>query len=139
VVFDPNQEFEDIYDRMGRLMGLAMGEPAAAAQAMAWTPAADVSETEDSYVIELELPGVSKDNIDIQMMDRELIVTGELTQTERGRLRRRTRRLGRFEYRVALPGDVNAEQVSANLSEGVLTVTVPKAEAAKPRHVAIQD
>jgi HSP20 family protein len=73
------------------------------------------------------------------MMDRELIVTGELTQTERGRLRRRTRRLGRFEYRVMLPGDVNAEQVSANLSEGVLTVMVPKAEAAKPRHVAIQD
>jgi HSP20 family protein len=72
------------------------------------------------------------------MNDNELIVTGELVQKERGRLRRRTRRVGRFEYRVVLPGDVNAEQVSANLSEGVLAITVPKAAAAKPRHVEIQ-
>ncbi|MCW2883986.1 MAG: hypothetical protein QOE54_3107 [Streptosporangiaceae bacterium] len=138
VVFDPSQEFEDIYDRMGQLMGFAVGEPAAAALVRPWTPLADVAETDDSYVIELELPGVDKDHVDIQMNDNELIVTGELVQKERGRLRRRTRRVGRFEYRVVLPGDVNAEQVSANLSEGVLAITVPKAAAAKPRHVEIQ-
>jgi HSP20 family protein len=140
VVFDPSQEFEDIYDRMGRLMGFALGEPGTPAQVAGrpWIPAADVSETDDAYVIELELPGVRKDDVDIQMNDNELVVTGELTQTERGRLRRRTRRLGRFEYRVVLPGDVNAEMVNANLSDGVLTMTVPKAAAAKPRHVEIK-
>jgi HSP20 family protein len=138
VVFDPSKEFEDIYDRMGQLMGLALGEPAAAAKPAVWTPAADVSETEEAYLVQLELPGVNKDKIDIQMVDHELIITGELTETERGRLRRRTRRYGQFEYRLVLPGDVNAESVNAQLAEGVLTVTVPKAEAAKPRHVEIK-
>jgi HSP20 family protein len=140
VVFDPSHEFEDIYDRMGKLMGFALGEPGAPAQLAGrpWTPAADVAETDESYIIELELPGVSKDKVDIEMCHNELVVTGELTQTERGRPRCRTRRSGSFEYRVALPSDVNTEQVSANLAEGVLSIAVPKAATAKPRHVQIK-
>ena len=56
---------------------------------------------------------------------------------ENGVLRRSTRRTGRFEYRAVLPGEVNAEGVNATLTDGVLTVNVPKAEAAKPRHIEI--
>ena len=55
----------------------------------------------------------------------------------KGRRHRRARRTGRFEFRTYLPGDVNADGVNAQLSDGVLTVTIPKAEAAKPHHIEI--
>jgi HSP20 family protein len=72
------------------------------------------------------------------MADRELVVSGEFKERERtGVLRRSTRRTGRFEYRAVLPGEINAEAVEATLSEGVLSVKVPKAEAAKPRRIEI--
>lgn len=72
------------------------------------------------------------------MSEREPTITGEFKERERtGVLRRSTRRTGRFEYRAVLPGEVNAEGVNATLTDGVLTVNAPKAEAAKPRHIEI--
>ncbi len=136
---DPSREFEDIYDRMGQLINMAFGDLAAGQALNApWRPLADISETDDAYVFEVELPGVSKDQLDIEINDRELIITGEVAEPkENGKRRRRSRRTGRFEFRASLPSDVNPEGVSASLSNGVLTVTIPKSEAAKPRHVEI--
>jgi len=139
---DPSREFEDIYDRMGQLMSMAFGDMAFAPAALSapWTPLADISETDDAYVIEAELPGVSRDQVNVDINDREVVISGEITEPqddEGRRRRRRARRTGRFEFRTTLPGDVNPEGVTANLNEGVLTVTVPKSEAAKPRHVEI--
>jgi len=110
-----------------------------------WTPLADISETDDAYVIEAELPGVTKDNLKVELNDRELVISGEIPMQEEEKekekekrlRRRRTRRTGRFELRTLLPGDVNPDAVTANLSDGVLTVRVPKAQAAKPRRVEI--
>jgi len=138
----PSREFEDIYDRMGQLMSMAFGDMAfapAAALSAPWTPLADISETDDAYVIEVELPGINRDQVNVNINDRELVISGEITepQDDEGRRRRRARRTGRFEFRTTLPGDVNPEGVTANLSDGVLTVTVPKSEAARPRHVEI--
>ena len=139
---DPSsREFEDIYDRMGQLMSMAFGDLAfTPAVAAPWTPLADISETDDAYLVEVELPGVNKDQVNVDVNDRELVITGEIAepQEEEGRRRRRrARRTGRFEFRTSLPGDVNPEGVSASLSDGVLTVRVPKSEAAKPRRVEI--
>jgi HSP20 family protein len=138
---NPSREFEDIYDRMGQLMSMAFGDMAFAPAALSapWTPLADISETDDAYVIEAELPGVSRDQVNVEINDREVVVSGEITepQDDEGRRRRRARRTGRFEFRTTLPGDINPEGVTANLNDGVLTVTVPKSEAAKPRHVEI--
>lgn len=133
----PFSEFEELYDRMGRLLESTIGETS---QLEAWTPLADVSETEDSYIVEAEVPGMRKDDIDIQMSGSELVIAGEIRQEERGdkRAHRRTRRYGRFEYRTALPGDMDAEQVSASLDNGVLTITVPKSDRAKPRRISIK-
>jgi HSP20 family protein len=104
-----------------------------------WMPLADVSETDDAYVVEVDLPGVNRDQIDIQVQDRELVITGEIPESEqKGRRHRRSRRTGRFEFHTYLPGDVNADGVNAQLSDGVLTVTIPKSEAAKPRHIEIK-
>ena len=137
---NPSREFEDIYDRMGQLLNLAFsGLPVQQVMAAPWTPMADLSETDDAYVIEVELPGVTKDQLNVELNDRELVISGEVPepQDEEGTRRRRARRTGRFEFRTMLPGDVNPEGVTANLSDGVLTVTVPKSETAKPRRVEI--
>jgi HSP20 family protein len=138
-VVNPTHEFEDIYDRMGQLMNVAFGlTPVDVAEAP-WVPLADVSETDDAYVVEVDLPGVNRDQIDIQVQDRELVITGEIPESEQnGRRHRRSRRTGRFEFHTYLPGDVNADGVNAQLSDGVLTVTIPKSEAAKPRHIEIK-
>jgi HSP20 family protein len=134
---NPTREFEDIYDRMGQLMNVAFGVTPAELIDLPWSPLADVSETDDAYVVQVDLPGVRKDQLQVQLQDRELIITGEIPESRRGRRHRSSRRTGRFEYRTYLPGDVNADAVRAELSDGVLTVTVPKSEAAKPRQIEI--
>jgi HSP20 family protein len=140
-MLNPTREFEDIYDRMGQLMNLAFGDLglASAAADVPWAPPADISETEEAYVIRVELPGVHKDQVDVQMQDRQLVISGEIPDTEEegGRRHRSSRRTGRFEYRAYLPGDVKPDEVRAELSDGVLTVTVPKSEAAKPHRIEI--
>ena len=138
-VVNPSREFEDIYDRMGQLMNLAFGLAPVNVAEGPWLPLADVSETDDAYVVEVDLPGANRDQIDIQVQDRELVITGEIPESEQqGRRHRRTRRTGRFEFHTYLPGDVNADSVNAQLSDGVLTVTVPKSEKTKPRHIEIK-
>ncbi|MEO3797796.1 Hsp20/alpha crystallin family protein [Nonomuraea sp. B10E15] len=133
----PMREFEDVYDRLGQLMSAALGEFAEDGPTGVWTPTADISETEDSYVVEVDVPGVKKDQIDVQLSERELIVTGQIEKHESQRRHRETRRTGRFELRTLLPGEVDAERVEARLSDGVLSITVPKAAAAKPRHIEV--
>jgi len=138
-VLDPSREFEDIYNRMGQLMNLALGDFSMVEAAdMPWAPLADLRESDDAYVVNVELPGVQKDQIDIQVQDRELTISGEIADTGDGRRHRSSRRTGRFEYRTYLPGDIKADQVSATLSDGVLNVTAPKSEAAKPRHIEVK-
>ena len=140
-VVNPSREFEDIYDRVGQLMNLAFGSlmPDTVAADLPWVPNADLSETDDAYMARVELPGVSKDQINVEIQDRELVISGEIPEPEdeEGRRHRSTRRTGRFEYRADLPGDINPEQVSARLSDGVLTVMVPKSEEAKPRRIEV--
>jgi HSP20 family protein len=138
-VYDPGREFEDIYNRMGQLMNLALGDVGMGRLVeLPWAPPADISETDDAYIIRAELPGISKDQVEAQMQDRELVISGEVKEdTGKGRRHRSSRRTGRFEYRAFLPSDIKADQVNAQLSDGVLTVTVPKSEKAKPRKIEI--
>ena len=139
-LIDPTREFEDIYDRMGQLMNFAFGDLGLARLgAGPWTPMAEVSETDEAYLVQIELPGIRKDQVDVQLLDRELVVSGEIEESENGgRRRRSSRRTGRFEYRTYLPGDIKPDQVSAQLADGVLTVTVPKSEAAKPKKIEVK-
>lgn len=127
-------EFDDLFERMSRFLGAVGAEPSAGA----WSPLADLHETDDAYVVEAELPGIAREDIDVEISDRELRITGEHKECEReGALRHSTRRAGHFEYRALLPADLKADGVTAALSDGILTVTVPKAQAAKPHHVEI--
>jgi HSP20 family protein len=82
---------------------------------------------------------VRKDQINVELNDRELVISGEIPEPseEDGPRRRRSRRTGRFEFRTVLRGEVNPDGVSANLSDGVLSVKIPKAEEAKPHRIQV--
>jgi HSP20 family protein len=135
--WNPLAEFDDLFSRMGTLLESTFGA-SPAVTGMAWAPPADISETEDAYVVEVDVPGVRSEDIDIEFSDRDLIINGEIKERERsGALRRATRRTGRFEYRAMLPGRINTEGIDATLRDGVLTVNLPKAETAKRRHIEI--
>jgi HSP20 family protein len=83
LIIDPTREFEDIYDRMGQLMNFAFGDLGLARLGGGpWTPLAEVSETDDAYLVRVELPGIRKDQVDVQLMDRELIVSGDIKESE---------------------------------------------------------
>lgn len=103
----------------------------------AWAPAADVRETDEEYVVEIEVPGVKRDDISVDLADGVLTVSGEVTERE-GHFRRRTRRTGQFRYAATLPEDVDTEQVGAELADGVLTVRVPKRPENAPRRIEIR-
>lgn len=103
-----------------------------------FTPLADVEETADAYVVEVELPGVARDDVDIEIAGRRLSVRGERKEKERiGILRKRERTVGRFAHEVTLPGDVDEDGVEAHLDDGVLTVRLPKPERERPRRITI--
>ena len=105
----------------------------------AFTPLADVEETGDAYTVEIELAGVKKDDLDIEIAGRRLSVSGERKERERvGILRRRERTVGRFHYEVILPGEVEEDGVEAHLDEGVLTVRLPKPASERPRRIEVR-
>ena len=102
------------------------------------TPLADLTETDEAYVGEIEVPGVNRKDLTVEVAGTELRVTGEFVEKEKiGWLRHRTRRIGQFAYRTTLRGDIDTEHITANLAQGVLTVQVPKTEAAKPRRITV--
>ena len=132
----PWAEFSELYEQMGKLLSDAFTGLDRAAGG--WRPAADVEETDDAYLVELELPGVKQDDISVELSGGELAVTGEVKERQRvGLLRSRTRRIGRFDYRLSLPTDIEEDQVSASMSNGVLTVRAAKTAKARPRKIPI--
>jgi HSP20 family protein len=132
--WDPFREMDELYQQMNHLLESGVATDGATR----WVPAADIEETDDAYTIEMELPGVRQDDVDIEVNGRELTVSGEIKEKERaGILRRRTRKVGEFSYSVTLPMEIDADSVNADLKDGVLTIRVPKSQRNKPRHVTI--
>jgi HSP20 family protein len=129
----------DPLERMRALLDQTLGGEIASLldDVRTWTPPVDIEETEDAYVIEAEVPGIKREDINIELEGNELFVYGEVKQRE-GRFRRRTRRVGRFELRVFLPEGINGEGVDANLDHGVLTVRVPKSAKAQRRKIDVK-
>lgn len=135
--WNPFWEFESLYSQMGQLMNSPFGQ--FNETVIGWSPLADLSETEDTYSIDIDLPGVNQEDIDIQLHGNLFTVSGELKQKERkGLLRHRTRRVGQFHYQVQLPDKVDGDKVEAELNDGVLSVTIPKSETSKPKRITIK-
>jgi HSP20 family protein len=110
--------------------------PLAAPQAIASTPMA-IWEDENSYHIEMDAPGMTENDIDISIQNGDLIIRGE-RRRERNEHGYDTRNYGRFEQRISLPTGARAETADAKLTKGVLSLTFPKGEEAKPRRIIIQ-
>lgn len=105
-----------------------------------WTPPVDIQETEEGYKLQAELPGLTKEDIQITLENNVLRLSGERTfekDVKKESYHRIERTYGNFTRSFALPHQVNAEGVQAAFENGVLTVTVPKAEQAKPRKITI--
>jgi HSP20 family protein len=121
--WDPFSEFEDMWSRMGRLLEQAAAPTAASG---VWMPTAEEEEAENAYVVRAELPGVPAESIDIEVEGDELSITGELSEERRGKVL--SRRTGRFAYRTSLPAGTDSDSIEADLTDGVLTVRIPKTE-----------
>jgi HSP20 family protein len=140
--WEPMRDFEQVTERMRRMLDETFGGfgwPSFLGERSMWSPPVDIEETDDSYVVEAELPSVKRDDVDIELVGNDLQITGEIKERDRkGTLRRQTRRTGRFAYRVTLPSQVDAENVDANLADGVLTVRVPKSQRDQRRRIEIK-
>src|ERR1700730_52598 len=132
--WDPLHELHDLQQKLAEVFqtwpGLDGGPD------IDFSPPVDVEETDDAFVVELELPGGKKGDLHIELVGRRLVVSGERKEKERkGIVRRRTRAVGTFRYEIMLPSAVDDEGVSASLSDGVLAIRVPKTTAARPRQI----
>ena len=106
----------------------------------AWTPAVDVFEDKDAVKIVAELPGVKPEDVKISLENQTLTVRGEKKQVaeeKTERVHRYERTYGSFTRRFTLPSTVDADRIEAKAEHGVLSLTIPKAEKAKPRSIAI--
>jgi HSP20 family protein len=116
-----------------RLFDFATTELSAAA---GWAPPLDLYENDESYVATVELPGLKSEDISIDLQDGVLTLSGERKAETEGAFRHE-RPSGKFTRRVELPNRVDNQRVTAAYRDGILTVTLPKAEEAKPRKISV--
>jgi HSP20 family protein len=138
-VKDPFEELNRVRRQMDRIMESFPDRPASPFSAGVF-PAINLTEDEDNFYLRAELPGVKSEDVDIQATPRNLTLSGERRldpQDESARYHRREREAGKFSRAFAMPREIDPGRVEARLSSGILTVRVPKAEAAKPRKIQI--
>jgi HSP20 family protein len=114
--------------------------PAAETGPAGWRPTVDLRETEDAFVLDAELPGMTKDDIELTFEEGVFTLSGERKSEEAAEgkgYRHLERRFGSFSRSFTLPRDVAGDKVKAAFENGLLTVTVPKKEQAKPRTIKI--
>lgn len=139
--WDPFRDLMGIQNEMNRLFGRTYGGDMGESARGAWTPALDVYETKENFVITMELPGLSADDVDISVEDSTLMVRGErkfYAEQNEDSFHRIERRFGEFTRSLTLPSTADAENIKASFDQGVLTIEVPKKEEAKPRKIAIK-
>ena len=143
--WDPFKEFDTFQNRLGDLFGKgAECETSSNDNRSAnWAPVVDISEDEQAYVIEAELPRVDKDKVSVRVAEGVLTISGDREfkkeSTDQAKQYHRIERsYGRFVRSFRLPKDVEGDQVKAEFKDGVLSVRLPKSEAHKPKEIDIQ-
>lgn len=130
-------EIEQIFDQA---FGPLFGSRTQPELTGGWIPAVDLYEGKDSLTVKCELPGLKKDDIGISLQNGFLTISGERkneVKVQEGEVYRTERYEGRFNRSLALPSKVDAEKINATYKDGVLTITLPKAEEAKPKQVKV--
>ena len=128
--WDPLRDLLALQERMERLSG---------GEAAGWTPPVDLYETAEAFVVTAELPGLSREDIDIRFHDGQLTLQGTRRKPDVPceRYHRVERGHGSFFRRLALPASVHVEGITADFREGLLTITVPKAAGQGPYRVDV--
>jgi len=105
-----------------------------------WVPALDVYEDKDGVTVKAEIPGMKREDIDVSLHDGALTISGERkseTKHEEAEVYRSERFMGRFQRTLTVPMPVKSDGVKANYKDGILTVTLPKSEEAKPKQIDV--
>ena len=131
----------DLRDEIDRLFETPLAELARSSQLLSgWTPALDLSENKDSFVVKAELPGMKREDIEVSLHEGTLSISGERKSEEKHKdaeVYRAERFFGRFQRTVTLPTAVAGDKVKAQYKDGVLTITLPKTEEAKPKQIDV--
>lgn len=142
VRFDPAREVEQVFNRFNRMFndsrlfsrfGIGAGDSESLTLAD-WTPAVDIQETQDAYVVNAELPDVRKEDVHVSVQEGVLMLSGERRQEreEKGtRYHRIERSYGRFERSFTLPESIDEKKINAAYRDGMLHLTLPKMPASK--------
>lgn len=137
--WDPFQEAMTLREAMNKLIEESM-VPNAPARNGGFAPALDLSETPEAYLIEAAVPGLKAEDLNITFENGVLTISGEIKQgseTKERNFHRVERRYGRFSRSVGLPTSVRGDAIEAKLENGVLFLSVPKAEEVKPRKITV--
>ena len=143
VKWDPFSELQDMSSRLNRIFGRPPFRTASDHEMMAaadWMPSVDISETDTAYLIKGEIPGVKKEDVKVTVQDGMLTIQGERKQEkeEKGKKFHRVEcSYGSFTRSFRMPGDADEAAVKAEFKDGMLNVTLPKSEKAKPKSVNI--
>jgi HSP20 family protein len=128
-------------DEIDRLFESPLAELARSSRLLSgWTPALDVYEDKDNLYVKVEVPGMKREDIDVSLHEGSLSISGERKSEQKhedAEVYRAERFFGRFQRTVTLPAPVAADKVKAQYKDGILTVTLPKTEEAKPKHIDV--
>lgn len=132
--WDPFAEIETLQRAVNRLFESFSGRGEVS------YPPVNVCDTGESYVVRAWMPGVRKEDVNLSVVGNTLTIQGEKKEPDikDGNFYRRERSFGRFHKVVELPTEVNADEVKARYQDGILIVTLPKAESAKPKQIAVE-
>jgi len=136
----PFEELEQMRRQIDRVFGDLSGRVFRAPIAGVF-PLTNVTEDSDNYYIRAELPGIKTDELDLSVTGDSFSISGERkipVEQENARYHRREREAGKFSRMISLPSPIDPEKVEARCAEGVLTVVLPKSEAAKPKQIAVK-
>jgi len=131
----------DLRNEIDRLFEVPLSELARTSHMLSgWNPPIDLYEDKDSVTVRVELPGMKKEDIDLSLHDNTLSISGERKHEEKyeeAEVYRAERFFGRFQRTITLPTTVAADKTKAQYKDGVLTITLPKTEEAKPKHIDV--
>src|SRR5687767_13252421 len=140
VRWEPMRELNSLQGEMNRLFNSFFDEGTGAGERRRWAPAVDLIEREDSLVLKADLPGMTEDDVQIEMRDDVLTISGERKaehEDKQNGYYRVERSFGRFSRSLHLPDGVDADKIAAAFDNGVLEVTIPKPEQRQPRRIEI--
>jgi HSP20 family protein len=133
----------DLREEIDRLFDYPLAELARTSQVLSgWTPALDLHEDNENLTVHVELPGMKKEDIEVSLQDGSLSISGERKNEQKfddAKVYREERYVGRFQRTVHLPSSVAANRIKAQYKDGILTITLPKTEEAKPRQINLQE